>query len=89
MTVYSLFHSNINLDLLLNFLQQGPIDAIFWSEFARDLGPSALPSNLEINLPKPQPLETLYLTPQSAPSPDVGADIFGSDFSPLTNFDPF
>jgi hypothetical protein len=63
----------------------GPIDAIFWSEFARDLGPS----NLEITSPKQQPLETSYLTPHTTPSPDVGIDTFGSNLSPPATFDPF
>ncbi|KAJ5475664.1 hypothetical protein N7539_007951 [Penicillium diatomitis] len=66
-----------------------PTDAIFWSEFTHDLGPSVLPSNLEVNPPKPQPLETSYPTPQSAPSPDVGTNTMGSDFSTPADLDPF
>lgn len=56
-----------------------------------DLGPSVAPTNLEINPPKPQPLEAFsYLTPQSAaPSPDVGTDTLSSDFSTPVNIDPF
>jgi hypothetical protein len=56
-----------------------------------DLGPSVAPANLEINPPKPQPLEAFsYPTPQSAaPSPDVGTDTLSSDFSTPVNVDPF
>ncbi|KAJ5146641.1 uncharacterized protein N7515_001205 [Penicillium bovifimosum] len=61
-----------------------------FSEFAHELGFSPIPSNSEVNPPKPQPLETCsYPTPQSVPSPDVGTNTLGSDFSTPAEFDPF
>ncbi|KAJ5630344.1 uncharacterized protein N7484_010444 [Penicillium longicatenatum] len=61
-----------------------------FSEFTHDLGISPIPSNSEINSPKPQPPETCsYPTPKSVPSPDVGANTLGSDFSNPADLDPF
>ncbi|EPS29051.1 hypothetical protein PDE_03998 [Penicillium oxalicum 114-2] len=65
-------------------------DASPLGELTHDLSPSAVSANVEINLPKPQPVEAFsYPTPQSAvPSPDVGIDTLSPDFS-TPNVDPF
>lgn len=101
MTVHSLFHFNFCFDLLRNLVNTActdlisidpstePTSWIEFSEFTHDLGISPVPSNSEINPPKPQPLETYsYPTPQSVPSPDVGTNTLGSDFSTPADLDP-
>lgn len=102
MTVHSLFHFNFCFDLLCNlfntactdFISVGPTtEATGWgefSEFTHDLVISPIPSNSEIDPAKPQPLETTsYPTPQSVPSPDVGTNTLGSDFSTLADLGLF
>ncbi|CAG8015318.1 unnamed protein product, partial [Penicillium nalgiovense] len=98
MTVHSLFRFDFCFDLLRNtactdFISVDPTtEATSWSEFSEfthDLGISPVPSNSEINPPKPQPLEIYsYPTPQSVPSPDVGTNTLGSDFSTPAELDP-
>ncbi|KAJ5123977.1 uncharacterized protein N7515_007802 [Penicillium bovifimosum] len=85
--------NQVSLDSQVGENDDPTTEATGWgefSEFTHDLGISRIPSNPEINPPKPQPPETTsYPTPQSVPSPDAGTNPLGSDFSAPADLDPF